>query len=124
MREIEMNSSPQLAPPIDEVDNHSRELPPRTGDTVTHLPSGESWLVAAVDPTGRDLVCAGWPESMAKISECEVTYRCSDEEHGKLVRHIASIRPDNRSSYSPRQSWSQWLLDQWNEAECAPLMRL
>lgn len=56
---------------------------PRCGDHVLHHPSGEEWLVAWVE--GADLAPAGWPECIARLSDCEVTFRCDDAAHRKAV---------------------------------------
>lgn len=56
---------------------------PRCGDHVRHRPSGENWLVAWAE--GDDLAPAGWPNSMARLADCEVTFRCSDDVHRECV---------------------------------------
>lgn len=61
----------------------------RTGDTVKHLPSNETWLVAFVD--GNDLAWCGWPEGYARTSDCILLKSCSDEEHLKLLRDLAAM---------------------------------
>jgi hypothetical protein len=61
----------------------------RTGDIVFHRPSGEMWLVAWADD--REVVCCGWPESIAKVSDCELKLVASDEEHIDLVRQVAKL---------------------------------
>ena len=57
---------------------------PRCGDHVRHGPSGENWLVAWAE--GDDLAPAGWPTTIARLADCEVTRRCTDEEHVVAVR--------------------------------------
>lgn len=37
------------------------------GDVVRHLPSGEEWLVAAVDET--HMVAGGWPPGRVPLGE-------------------------------------------------------
>jgi uncharacterized protein YodC (DUF2158 family) len=56
---------------------------PRCGDQVRHKPSGESWVVAWAE--GDDIAWAGWPNGIARLSDCEVIHRCSDDEHRKEV---------------------------------------
>lgn len=54
---------------------------PRCGDTVKHLPSGETWEVAYADPKTNTLAWFGWPDGQARLSDCELVERCSEEEH-------------------------------------------
>ena len=63
------------------------DCPPRCGDTVRHRPSGEEWLVAYADPAHDALAWAGWPDGRARLSDCEIVARCSDEAHRA---HVAS----------------------------------
>ncbi len=70
----------------------------KAGDTILHRPSGEKWLVAA---TRRDeLVCYGWPESIAKLDDCDLIESCTDEEH------IAVLMEVSRSRTSVRSNWA------------------
>lgn len=71
-----MGSTPTL-------DTTSPFGPFRIGDTVKHRPSGETWLVAAVD--GDSLYPAGWPESCARTADCELVEAASDEDHVRAV---------------------------------------
>jgi hypothetical protein len=59
----------------------------RCGDHVRHAPTGETWVVAYVD--GEHLAWCGWPEGEAKVSDCTLIKRCSDEEHVTLLREVA-----------------------------------
>ena len=77
-------------------------LPPKTGDTVLHKPSGETWVVAGVQ--NGDLYPCGWPLGIAKLADCEVTERCSEEEHLKLLKQLAAMERDWRDGYDPRKS--------------------
>lgn len=52
---------------------------PRCGDHVHHRPSGEEWVVAWAE--GDHLAAAGWPNSIARLADCDVIYRCTDAEH-------------------------------------------
>lgn len=65
------------------------EQPPRCGDHVHHSPSGEDWVVAHV--SNNMLAWCGWPGGMAKLEDCRVIHRCTEEEHLKLVNEIASM---------------------------------
>lgn len=80
----------------------------RAGDGIRHKPTGEKWLVAAVSPNGRELVCCGWPETIAKISDCELLCQATDEGHEKLLREVVeSCRGQLRAS------WAQQELERW-----------
>ena len=61
----------------------------RTGDVVRHKPSGETWVVAYAD--SYDVICCGWPETIARPEECELIEACSDEEYWKLVERVSHI---------------------------------
>lgn len=89
----------------------------RTGDTILHKPSGETWTVAWGDD--REVICCGWPESFADASDCEMLQTATDEEHWTLVRRIAEP-----NSSSPRTSRCWHLLECAREAECIEVMHL
>ncbi len=77
----------------------------KTGDVVKHKPSGESWLVAAVSPDGKRLICCGWPESMADVEECELEREASDEYAVSLANRVVKECGDQC-----RGSWArEWL---------------
>ena len=61
----------------------------RCGDHVYHRPTGEDWLVAYVD--GNYLAPCGWPPGEAKVADCTVVYRCTDEEHVSLLEDCAKL---------------------------------
>jgi hypothetical protein len=65
------------------------DAPPRCGDHVHHRPSAENWVVAYADPERDEIAWAGWPAGMAKLADCDVIKRCSDEEHAEAVRSWA-----------------------------------
>ncbi len=45
----------------------------KAGDTVKHIPTGETWLVCGVNYKSGDLVPCGYPfPSVAKIADCEL----------------------------------------------------
>ena len=60
----------------------------RAGDAVEHNPSGEKWLVAAVSPDGMSLLCSGWPETMADVSDCTLLKAASDKEHLEVLDEV------------------------------------
>lgn len=58
----------------------------RAGDTVHHFPTGENWILA-VDQFGDEVSPCGWPETIAKASDCEILERASDSDrHQQLLR--------------------------------------
>ena len=67
----------------------------RCGDTVLHKPSGEEWLVAYVD--GDDLAWCGWPDGVARKSDCELVRSCTDAEHVARLKEIAKADAGRRT---------------------------
>lgn len=61
----------------------------RTGDHVYHIPSGETWVVAWADYESGDMAPCGWPESMARISDCAVLKKADDAESAELVECLS-----------------------------------
>lgn len=55
----------------------------RAGDHVHHRPSGEDWVVAYVN--GDRLCACGWPETLARVSDCELIKKCSNKEHREVL---------------------------------------
>ena len=62
----------------------------RCGDVVRHIPTGEEWLVAYADHDSGYMAAAGWPQERARISDCEIVERCSDDEHADHVKAWAA----------------------------------
>lgn len=62
--------------------------PFQCGDVVLHLPTGETWIVAAADHAADDLAWFGWPEGLARASDCVLVERAWPETsmhwHGML----------------------------------------
>jgi hypothetical protein len=81
--------------------------PFRTGDAIRFLPNGETWLVAYC----RDgyVCCCGWPESLAKVENCELVEFGTNEECEKLLQQMAEMRPDN--GYDSRKSYAVGFLE-------------
>lgn len=71
----------------------------RTGDKVHHIPSNETWIVAAVWSETGDMAWCGWPDGRARISDCTVVYSCTDEEHWQWIDRIADSAAGSRSWY-------------------------
>jgi hypothetical protein len=88
-----------LAQPRDESAPRSSHCYPtfRAGDTVHHFPTGENWILA-VDQFGDEVSPCGWPETIAKASDCTILERASDtQRHDQLlksseIRESADIR--------------------------------
>lgn len=60
----------------------------RAGDHVLHGPTGETWVVAWADPVTDDLAWCGWPDGMARLSDCTLVKAASDEEHQRTLRGV------------------------------------
>ncbi|WP_066918425.1 dATP/dGTP pyrophosphohydrolase domain-containing protein [Methylobacterium sp. CCH5-D2] len=60
----------------------------RAGDHVLHSPSGETWVVAWADPVTGDLGWCGWPDGVARISDCTLVKAASDAEHQQKLREL------------------------------------
>lgn len=75
--------------------------PFRAGDGVYHAPSGEKWLLAADERDG-EVVCAGWPESIAKAPDCILIRRASDEARLYTLKSVAESCGDQM-----RGSWAR-----------------
>ncbi len=69
----------------------------RTGDTVLHRPSGETWLVACV--RGDCLAWCGWPEGEARLADCELLSSATDTQHWEWVERIAKSAGGFRARY-------------------------
>jgi len=96
----------------------------KPGDTVLHVPSGEEWTVAAVDPSWNHgmLAAAGWPETWAAISVCKVIESCSDEEsQATILSWAKTVKPDRRDGRVIR---NRAIVEKQDAAECMEIMRL
>lgn len=70
-----------------------------TGDYVLHHPTGEQWVVACVE--GEYLSWCGWPEGMAKLSDCELLEKATPESKEKLLHQLADTTSnDHRSRFA------------------------
>lgn len=75
-----------------------------TGDAVLHRPTGETWLVAYVAAGGEHLVCCGWPESSAKVADCELVAAATAGGRRLLLERMAAMEgPDSRKAYAARR---------------------
>lgn len=57
----------------------------RTGDIVFHRPSEEEWVVAWADHQTGYMAPCGWPTCQARIADCSITRKATDEESDKLT---------------------------------------
>jgi len=67
----------------------------RCGDHVHHGPSGEDWVVAYVD--GNDLAACGWPDSLARTSDCTLIKAVTDADHRKWLEDVAASKTGRRA---------------------------
>ena len=79
----------------------------RAGDTVTHGPSGETWTLAC-DQEGEWVMPAGWPESLAKASDCTLLEQASDVDRLEMLRLAAA---HSGSSYRSSRARCQLSLE-------------
>lgn len=70
---------------------------PRCGDHVYHAPTGETWVVAWADASTNDLAWCGWPNGIARLSDCEIVKRVSDTMHAKCLALVIK-GSDSRAS--------------------------
>lgn len=89
----------------------------RTGDVVLHKRLEEQWLVAWADE--NDVICAGWPETIAQAGDCELITAATDVQHWKFVEEVAQ---SNSGSSRSRHCFA--LLEARRSAECAAIMHL
>jgi hypothetical protein len=55
------------------------------GDVVRHRPSGEEWTVAYADYERGDLSWSGWPEGIAKLSDCTLVRKAPPDERAAAI---------------------------------------
>lgn len=60
----------------------------RCGDVVLHRPSAKYWLVAYADYETGDLSWSGWPEGVARIEDCELVRKATDEQ---FLAHVVAV---------------------------------
>ena len=72
----------------------------RAGDVVRHHPTGEEWVVAATNPATSELVCCGWPETIAPFSSCTLVKAATDDEHKDTLSRVIKSGPSLRSSWA------------------------
>ncbi len=73
----------------------------RAGDHVFHKPTGETWVLAC-DQEGNNVICAGWPESLARASDCEIRHTADDTERLDMLTKV-STSGQTRGAWAKRQ---------------------
>lgn len=59
----------------------------QAGDTVKHGPTGEEWVLLGVNKEKNRVCVAGWPPSMAYLSDCELIVKGNGiTEHERQYR--------------------------------------
>jgi hypothetical protein len=54
-----------------------------------HVPTNEDWIILGVNPTRGTVAAAGWPATIAQLSDCtnwEKRGKISDTEHEYLKK--------------------------------------
>lgn len=74
----------------------------RTGDHVYHYPSDETWVIAYADYLSGHLSACGWPESEAKIVDCDLVYAAPEAEYRDLLAKLTGRRGDRARSIAFR----------------------
>ncbi|MEW6125414.1 MAG: hypothetical protein AB1698_22640 [Pseudomonadota bacterium] len=73
----------------------------RCGDHVFHAPSEETWVVAWADYEANDLAWCGWPNGVARLSDCTLVKAATDEEHFATLEQVLSCS-DSRALRAAR----------------------
>lgn len=73
----------------------------RCGDHVHHGPADETWVVAWADYETGDLAWCGWPNGMARLSDCTLVKAASDDEHFDLLKRVLNVE-DSRAARARR----------------------
>ena len=73
------------------------------GDTVLHKPSGESWFVLGVN-YGINKVCiAGYPSTIANLSDCELEEKSNGVLNEQEILHRSKQFGDNWDEVSNKK---------------------
>jgi len=71
----------------------SEETQFNPGDTVFHKPSGELWEVAVCDD--KDLMPIGWPETIARPSDCVLIKKGPADGRIELLKKLLNMKSDS-----------------------------
>jgi protein gp37 len=82
-----------FAPILAQLKDSGKPRAFREGDEVKHIPSGETWVLAAV--RDDDVIPAGWPCAIEKASECELVKAATDKQHATMVKNILDMDGDD-----------------------------
>lgn len=74
-----------------------------TADYVHHAPTSENWVVAYVQ--NGHLAWCGWPCGEARLEDCTLIRKATDEERIVLLQTMADMQNDD-----PRRSYARWRL--------------
>lgn len=72
-------------------------------DAVFHKPSRELWGVGAISPDGTELSPNGWPETIARTSDCLLVDKATDDAREAMIWKWAR----KKGGYDIRQSWNR-----------------
>ena len=89
----------------------------RTGDTVYHHPSKETWIVAYADYERGELAWVGWPPGHAELSDCRLVKSCSDDEHLKELMALSQMRGRDSDGWDYRKSYALLVLEDMEASE-------
>ena len=65
----------------------------KSADKVFHRPSGETWILAWADD--KEVSPCGWPETIAKVSDCEMVEEATQEELEAMLKKWAEMEGNN-----------------------------
>lgn len=56
----------------------------KAGSTANHIPTGETWFIVGVNKKKNKVCVAGYPPTIAKLSDCVLVEEGSGIEEGHL----------------------------------------
>ena len=75
----------------------------RANDHVHHGPTGEDWTLACDEQDG-EIICCGWPETMARASDCTLIQATTDAGRLRMLAQVArSCHDQTRGSRAALQ---------------------
>lgn len=60
----------------------------RSGDIVKHIRTGNIWTVAYADPASNTIAWCGWPDGIARVTDCELIQAADDDQHRGTLRMV------------------------------------
>lgn len=86
-----------------EIERNQETLSKRTlfraGDSVHHVPSGEDWILACDEEQymgNTDVRPMGWPETIARGSDCTLLEAATDSQRLDMLRRVAAMNTDGK----------------------------